>query len=331
MSILNSKQIQLITRPVGTPTTACFSTVLTAIEPISGGEVLVKNLYISVDPYMRGRMHEGPSYATPFELGKALEGGALGQVVESKCADFAVGDLVLSNYGWREAFVAPGTELQKVDKNVEPASAWLSVMGMTGMTAWVGLRIADLKADDVVFVSAAAGAVGSVAGQIAKQRGCKVIGSAGSTEKVRMLTEDLGFDAAFNYKEGMEQLSQIAPYGIDVYFDNVGGSHLEAALDSMRPHGRIICCGAISKYNDTKPTHGPSNLMNMIGKRLTMTGFIVSDWTEHRVEFEREMASHLESGKFVIKETFMQGIENAPQAFIQLLEGGNIGKMIVKL
>lgn len=331
MSILKSKQVQLITRPAGTPTTAYFGVAEVNVEPTLGSEVLVRNLYISVDPYMRGRMNDSHSYVPPFAIGKAMEGGALGQVVESNYSNLAVGDLVLSNYGWRESFVAPGSELQKVDKTVEPHSAWLSVLGMTGMTAWVGLKIADVKAGERVFISAAAGAVGSVAGQIAKQRGCTVIGSAGSPEKVKLLTDELGFDAAFNYKEGLDQLAKLAPDGIDVYFDNVGGDHLQAALESLRPHGRIACCGSISKYNDTTPTPGPSNLMNMIGKRLTMTGFIVSDWAEHRAEFETEMAAYMKSGKILLRETVVEGIDNAPAAFIELLAGGNIGKMIVKI
>jgi NADPH-dependent curcumin reductase CurA len=331
MNTLKSRQIQLITRPSGTPTTAYFETAETDVQTILGGEVLVRNLYISVDPYMRGRMNDSQSYVPAFEIGKAMEGGALGEVLESNYSSLAVGDLVLSNYGWREVFVAPGTEMQKVDKSVEPISAWLSILGMTGMTAWVGLKIAKAAAGDIVFISAAAGAVGSVAGQIAKQRGCTVIGSAGSPEKVKMLTEELGFDAAFNYKEGLDQLAKLAPDGIDVYFDNVGGDHLQAALDALRPHGRIACCGSISKYNDTTPTPGPSNLMNMIGKRLTMTGFIVSDWAIHKSEFENEMAAYMKSGKIILKQTVIQGIENAPAAFVELLSGGNIGKMIVKI
>jgi NADPH-dependent curcumin reductase CurA len=273
-------------------------------------------------------MNDAKSYVPPFQIGQAMEGGALGEVVESCFDGLAVGDVVLSNYGWRDGFVASGKELRKVDK---PMSAYLGALGMTGMTAWAGLRIAEAKAGDVVFVSGAAGAVGGVAGQIAKQRGCSVIGSAGSAAKVKLLTEELGFDAAFNYHEGLDQLAKLAPDGIDVYFDNVGGDHLQAALDALRPHGRIALCGAISRYNASTPPAGPTNLALMIGKRLTMTGFIVSDWASHTEEFLQEAGGYLATGKLKLKETVVEGIENAPRAFIDMLAGGNVGKMLVKI
>jgi NADPH-dependent curcumin reductase CurA len=331
MSILQSNQIHLASRPQGRATADNFQLSQVELEGPTEGQVAVRNLFVSVDPYMRGRMNEAKSYVPPFQIGQAMEGGALGEVIESRFDGLTAGDVVLSNYGWRDTFVCGGKEMRKVDKQVKPLSAYLGVLGMPGMTAWVGLKIAQAKSGEVVFISGAAGAVGSVAGQIARQRGCRVIGSAGSAEKVKLLTEELGFDAAFNYKEGLAKLETLAPDGIDVYFDNVGGEHLEAALNSLRPHGRIAACGAISRYNDSRAAAGPGNLALMIGKRLTMTGFIVSDWSEHTGQFIQEVGGYLASGKLKLKETVVEGIANAPKAFLDLLAGGNVGKMVVKI
>ena len=330
-SNFQSQQIQLVSRPSGAPKVENFQLVRVPLKPPALGEVLVANRYVSVDPYMRGRMNDAKSYVPPFALDRPLEGGAVGEVLESNCEGFSVGDVVLSSFGWRDAFVCSGKELKKVEKGVPSLSVYLGVLRMTGMTAWVGLRITRAKAGDVIFVSGAAGAVGSVAGQIAGQRGCRVIGSAGSAEKVKLLTDELGFASAFNYKQGLEQLGKLAPEGIDVYFDNVGGDHLQAALEALRPHGRVACCGAISKYNDAKPTPGPSNLFQIIGKRLTLTGFIVGDWSEYHEEFIQEVGGYLSSGKLKLKETVVEGIESAPQAFVDMLTGKNVGKMLVKM
>ena len=235
----------------------------------------------------------------PFELGKPLDGGAVGDVIESRAREFKPGDVVTSNFGWREYFVASPQDLHPVSREIQPLSVYLGALGMTGMTAWAGLNLVEVKAGDVIFISGAAGAVGNVAGQLAKLRGCRVIGSAGSAEKVRFLLEECGFDNAFNYKTGpvLEQLNREAPDGIDVYFDNVGGVTLEAALSALRLHGRIAACGGISGYNAETPGPGPSNLFNVIAKRLTMRGFIVSDWLDRRAEFEREMERLFESGQ----------------------------------
>ena len=240
--------------------------------------MLVRNLFMSVDPYMRGRMNEGKSYVPPFELAKPLSGGAIGDVIESRAREFQPGDVVTSNFGWREYFVASPKDLHLVSREIQPLSVYLGALGMTGMTAWAGLNLVEIKAGDVMFISGAAGAVGNVAGQLAKLRGCRVIGSAGSAEKVRFLREECGFDNAFNYKTGpvLEQLNREAPDGIDIYFDNVGGETLQAALSALRVQGRIIACGGISGYNEEEPHPGPSNLFNIITKRLTMKGFIVS-------------------------------------------------------
>ena len=330
MTNIMSREIQLVSRPKGMPTAANFTIAQTEIKPLQDGQILVRNLYLSVDPYMRGRMNEGKSYVPPFELGKALEGGAVGEVIESRAPEFKPGDVVTSNFGWREYFIAAPKELHPVNHEIQPLSVYLGALGMTGMTAWVGLNLVEVKAGDVIFISGAAGAVGNVAGQLAKLRGCQVIGSAGSAEKVKFLKE-CGFDRAFNYNSGpvLEQLNQAASDGIDVYFDNVGGETLEAALSALRVHGRIIACGAISGYN--KPQHGPNNLFNMIGKRLTMKGLLVRDWLDRQGEFEQEVGGYFQAGKLKNQETVVVGIDQAVSAFIGLFEGKNIGKMVVKL
>jgi NADPH-dependent curcumin reductase CurA len=333
MSRLTSREIRLASRPSGIPTGANFALAWTDSEPLKDQEVLVRNLFMSVDPYMRGRMNEGKSYVPPFELGKPLSGGAVGDVIESRAREFQPGDVVTSNFGWREYFVASPKDLHPVSREIQPLSVYLGTLGMTGMTAWAGLNLVEVKAGDVIFISGAAGAVGNVAGQLAKLRGCRVIGSAGSAEKVRFLREECGFDNAFNYKTGpvREQLNREAPDGIDVYFDNVGGETLEAALSALRLHGRIIACGGISGYNAEAPRPGPSNLFNIITKRLTMKGFIVSDWLDRRAEFEKEVGAYLQAGKVKNKETVVKGIDQAAAAFIGLFQGQNVGKMVVEL
>jgi NADPH-dependent curcumin reductase CurA len=310
-----------------------FAMASVELGPPQKGEVLVRNLFISVDPYMRGRMKEGKSYVPPFEIGKPLEGGAVGEVLESKADGFHPGDVVLSNLGWREYFIANPQQLRQVNRHIQPLSIFLGALGMTGMTAWVGLNLAEAKAGETVFISGAAGAVGSAAGQLAKQRGCHVIGSAGSEEKIRFLLDECRFDAAFNYKTGsnLKQLEKTAPEGIDVYFDNVGGEALEAALATLKMRGRIAACGAISLYNTEKPQPGPSNLFLVVVKRLTIRGFIVSDWLDKLGDFQREAGELLLAGKLKHKETVVEGIENAVDAFLGLFRGTNLGKMVVKL
>jgi NADPH-dependent curcumin reductase CurA len=333
MASITSNEIHLASRPRGWPTAENFTLARVEVPPPSDGQVLVRNLFMSVDPYMRGRMNDVKSYVPPFQIGQPLEGGAIGEVVESRADGIKAGQIVLSNRGWREHFVADARELRVVDPGIKPLSLYLGALGMPGMTAWVGLKLAELKAGDRLFVSAAAGAVGSIAGQLAKLRGAFVVGSAGSPEKVRMLTGEFGFDAAFDYKAGdvRRQLANAAPEGIDVYFDNVGGDHLEAALWSMREQGRIIACGAISRYNDEAPLPGPRNLFLMVTRRLTMKGFIVLDWARETPAFLKEVAPLVASGQVRTKETVVDGLASAPQAFLDLLRGGNVGKMIVRL
>jgi NADPH-dependent curcumin reductase CurA len=328
-----SREIRLVSRSKGIPTAANFILARTTLPPLQDQQVLVRNLFMSVDPYMRGRMNEGKSYVPRFEIGQALEGGAIGEVVESRAIEFKPGDVVVSRYGWREAFIAAPKELRTVDKAVQPLSVHLGMLGMTGMTAWAGLTLVEVKAGDIIFISGAAGAVGNVAGQLAKLRGCRVIGSAGSAEKVQSLRDEYGFDAAFNYKNGptLDQLNRAAPEGIDVYFDNVGGESLEAALSAMRVNGRIIACGGISSYNDEKPKPGPANLFNMTTKRLTMKGLIVGDWLNRQSAFDKEVGGYFRDGKLKNKETVMDGIDHAVDAFLGLFAGKNSGKMVVKL
>ena len=336
MTDIISREIHLISRPAGMPTPANFALAQIKLEPLQDGQVLIRNLYLSVDPYMRGRMNGGKSYVPPFELGKPMSGGAVGEVVESRAEEFKPGDAVTSNYGWREYFIATPQELHPVSRELQPLSVYLGALGMTGLTAWAGLNLVDVKADEVIFISGAAGAVGNVAGQLAKIRGCTVIGSAGSPEKVKFLREECGFDIAFDYKSSpvipsVEQLNLAALDGIDVYFDNVGGEMLEAALSALRLHGRIIACGGISGYNAEVPQPGPSNLFNITTKRLTMKGLIVGDWLGSRGEFEQVVGEYYRSGKLHNKETVVVGIDKAVDAFIELFKGENIGKMVVKL
>jgi NADPH-dependent curcumin reductase CurA len=333
MLLTHAQVIRLAQRPKGWPTLETFEQTRVELPPLGEGDVLVRNQFMSVDPYMRGRMNDVKSYVPSFQVGQPLEGGALGEVIDSRAETLGIGDVVLSMRGWRDAFVAPASELRKVNATVQPLSLYLGVLGMTGLTAWVGLKLVDVKAGDRVFVSGAAGAVGSVAGQLAKLRGCRVVGSAGSDEKVRALRDEFGFDAAFNYKAGdvRKQLAAAAPEGIDVYFDNVGGEHLEAALACMREHGRIVACGAISRYNDETPTAGPRNMFLFVTRRLTMRGFIVSDHAREMKAFAAEVGPLVASGQLHVRETVVEGLDRAPQAFLDMLHGANIGKMIVRL
>jgi NADPH-dependent curcumin reductase CurA len=297
------------------------------------GEILVRNAFVSVDPYMRGRMNDVKSYVPPFRLGEALVGGAVGRVIASRNERFDEGAWVVHGLGWREAALSDGRGVQAFDPSVAPVSTALGILGMTGLTAYVGIEdIAGVQAGETVFVSGAAGAVGSAAAQLARLRGARVIGSAGTKEKVAWL-EELGLDGAFDYRRTptRDALRGLAPDGIDVYFDNVGGEALEAAIGSMRLHGRVVACGSISRYNATEALPGPRNLFMVVTKRLRMQGFIVFDHHDRFPAFLAEVAPLVANGSLRYRETIADGIENAPQAFIGLLEGENIGKMLVRV
>jgi NADPH-dependent curcumin reductase CurA len=327
-----SREIRLRNRPAGLPSPRDFELVAVPMPTLKAGEVLVRNLYMSVDPYMRGRMYDRPSYVPPFQIGQPLQGGAVGMVVKSNDERFKPGDLVESFNGWREAFVSPASGLNKLQPGVPP-QAYLGVLGMPGMTAYTSFhRIGAPKEGDIVFVSGAAGAVGSAVCQIAKLRGCTVVASAGTDEKLAWL-KSVGVDATVNYKKGnlLENVRAAAPKGIDIYFDNVGGEHLEVALEVARPFARFIECGMISIYNDKEPAPGPRNMSYIVGKRIKMQGFIVSDFADMRDQFYTEMGQWVRDGKIKWEETVENGIENAPKAFLNLFSGANTGKMLVKL
>ena len=300
MTTTTSRDVQLAKRPVGMPNDDDFQVVETPVAAPGKGQIQVRNLCMSVDPYMRGRMVDRKSYVPPFQIGETLTGGCIGVIEASEHPDFAVGDHVESMYGWREAWTEDAAGVTNLGANLEaPASAYLGVLGMPGMTAYVGLLGAGAYKDgDTVFVSGAAGAVGSIVGQIAKIKGSRVLGSAGSADKVALLTEELGFDFGFNYNEGdlLNQLREGAPDGLDVYFDNVGAEHLQAAIMHMRPFGRIALCGAIALYNDTEPRPGPNNLAMAIGLGLTLKGFIVSHYENMRADFRRDLSAWIASG-----------------------------------
>jgi NADPH-dependent curcumin reductase CurA len=335
MAEIKSKEIRLKKRPVGLPSESDFELAETIVPQVGDRQVLIQNIYMSVDPYMRGRMVDRKSYVPPFQLNQPLDGSCVGRVVESKNDQFQVGDFVLGMSGWREYFISDGKGIFKIDPNLAPIQAYLGTVGMPGLTAYYGLlEIGKPKEGETVFVSAASGAVGSIVCQIAKLKGCYVVGSAGSDEKVSWLLEEAGLDAAFNYKKTNDIIDEVGkhcPNGIDVYFENVGGVHLEAALEHMNKFGRIVMCGMIDLYNATKPVTGPANLGYVIPKQLTMQGFIVSDHLDMMMQFYADIGKWIAEGKIKWKETILDGIENAPRAFIGLFKGENFGKMLVKV
>jgi len=313
-----------------------FKLVEVDLPPPANGEVLVENLYMSVDPYMRGRMRADAVYAQAYELNQVMYGGAVGQVVESNNDGFAPGDYVLSNGAWQDKLLAPAqslTPLQPFDK--ERISLYLGTLGMPGLTAYVGLqKFGEPKPGETVFVSAASGAVGANVCQIAKALGCRVVGSVGSAAKAEWLRDECGVDEVINYKECDDLTSALlgaAPDGVDVYFENVGGEHLQAALNAMNHFGRIAACGMISTYNNAEPAPGPNNLMLIVGKKIRIQGFIVSDHADMRPRFLEDMTQWVSSDQIKCRETVVHGLDNAVDAFLGLFSGDNFGKMIVKL
>ncbi|GAA1721983.1 NADP-dependent oxidoreductase [Fodinicola feengrottensis] len=328
-------EVRLASRPHGWPTAANFEIAQATLPDPAPGQVLVRNLVMTVDPYMRGRMNDTRSYVPPFAIGEALDGGAVGEIVSSTVDSLRPGDVVLHGLGWRSHALLDAKNATKVDPTVAPVNAYLGVLGMPGLTAYAGLlKTAEFQQGDAVFVSSAAGAVGQVVGQLARIRGAsRVVGSAGSADKVAYLTDELGFDAAFNYKDGpvADQLAAAAPDGIDVYFDNVGGDHLEAALSRLNVHGRITSCGMISVYNNTEASAAPRNLALMIGKRITMRGMLVNDHASLKDTFIAEVAPLIASGELRYRETVVDGLAQAPEAFLAMLRGENTGKMLVSI
>ncbi len=331
-----NREIHLKQRPVGMPTENDFELVERPIPEPGPNQFLVRNIWMTVDPYMRGRMMDRKSYVPPFQPGEVLDGGSVGQVVKSNNPGFAAGDYVcgFAAGGWREYNVTDGTMFQKVDPSVAPLQCFLGVLGMPGLTAYTSLlRIGEPKAGETVFVSAAAGAVGSVVAQISKIKGCRVVGSAGSDDKCKWLVEEAGIDAAVNYRKGnlFGDVSKACPNGIDIYYENVGGEHLETALELMNQKGRLVMCGMISMYNAVEAPPGPRNLVNVIGRSLKMQGFIVSDYIDMVPQFYGDMGPWIAGGKIKWQETVQEGIANAPKAFLGLFRGDNTGKMLVRL
>jgi NADPH-dependent curcumin reductase CurA len=328
-----AREVRLVARPQGFPGENLFEIAETPIPDPGDGQVLIRNAYFSVDPYMRPRMNDVRSYVAPFTLGEAMTGGAVGRIAVSRSPRFAEGDWVLHQLGWREWALSDGSALRRLDPSLAPVSTALGVLGMPGYTAWWGLFELGVPSEgETVLVSGAAGAVGSAAGQMARIAGCRVLGSAGSEEKLEWLRE-VGFDGVFNYREQRprEALAELAPDGIDIYFDNVGGEHLEAAIDAARPYGRIVACGSIARYNDAEPAPGPRNMFMVVTKRLRLQGFIITDHFDRFGEFAHAAGPWVADGRLRYRETVVEGIENAPRAFLGLLRGENIGKMLVKV
>ncbi len=329
-----ARQVHLVNRPDAMPSHDDFSMVEVELPDPGPREVVVRNLYMSVDPYMRGRMRAQGVYAAPYELNQPMYGGAIGEVVESNDPGVQAGDIVLNQAAWQDRFAATADKVQKLEPfDRDRLSLYLGTLGMPGMTAYVGLlRFGEPKPGETVFVSAASGAVGANVCQIAKLKGCKVVGSVGSDAKAQWLLDECGVDAVINYKtcgDLTEALRAAAPNGIDVYFENVGGEHLQAALNCMNPFGRIAACGMIAGYNTPQP--GPNNLMLIVGKKIRINGFIVWDHRDMQPQFMEDMTQWIKEGKINCRETIVEGLDNAVDAFLALFSGDNFGKMIVKI
>ncbi|MBN8192217.1 NADP-dependent oxidoreductase [Bacillus sp. NTK074B] len=329
------QQIQLVSRPEGMPVKEDFLYKEIDVPQPSNGEVLVKTIYLSVDPYMRGRMSDAKSYVEPFKLNEALAGGVVGEIVESKSARFQKGDFIVGMLPWQEYSVANEKEVRTIDPDVAPISTYLSILGMTGLTAYFGLMdIGQPKEGETVVVSGAAGAVGSVVGQIAKIQGARVVGIAGSDEKVSYLTDTLGFDVGINYKTTdniYASLKEACPDGIDVYFENVGGEIGDAALSLLNKHARIPVCGAISSYNKTDRDLGPRVQSRLIKSSALMKGYVVNDYNDRFKEGATQLGQWLSQGKLQYEETITEGLDNVTDAFLGLFQGKNIGKQLVKI
>lgn len=331
---MSTSQFILASRPKGLPVNEDFKMISIELPEIKSGEILLKGMYYSVDPYMRGRMNDAKSYVPPFEINKPLNGSVIAKVVDSKSDQFKSGDLVIGHFPWQQEFIASEKEAKKVDTNLAPASYYLGVLGMTGLTAYFGLmHIGKPKAGETVVVSGAAGAVGIVVGQIAKIHGCRVVGIAGSDEKTKLLTTEYGFDEAINYKTTTDMNKAIAaacPNGVDIYFDNVGGEISDAVIKNINFHARIPLCGQIALYNTTEIPMGPRLQPMLLTRSVLMQGFIVSNFKDHFPEGIQHLAQWVKEGKLKTTETIEHGFENLPKALLGLFKGDNTGKMVVE-
>ena len=329
-----NRQIKLAARPANFPRESDFNLVESPVPKPDEGELLVSAMWLSLDPYQRGRMRATHPYATPMELGQVIVGGVVGRVVESRTPAFAVGEVVEGPLGWQEYAVSDGRNLRKVDPSLGPLSTSLGVLGMPGMTAYFGfLEVGQPRPGDTVVVSAASGAVGQVVGQISKIMGCRTVGIAGTAEKIKYIVNDLGFDAGINYKtENVDSaLAEACPLGVDVYFDNVGGVITDAVFDYLNVGGRISICGSISQYNQEEPEPGPRKMGLLVGKQARAQGFLVGQFRDRHEDGRQRIAGWIKEGRIKYREDVVEGLENAPRAFVGLMQGENFGKLLVKI
>lgn len=332
---IKNRQITLAERPKGMPDEQTFQFKTEEINEIQQDEVLLRTLYVSVDPYMRGRMVDAESYIEPFQLNEVIEGGSIGEVIESKSEHYTVGDVVIGNFGWQEYYVAQANEIRKIDPSVAPISTHLGILGYDGIDGllWL-LDIGQPKEGETVVISGAAGSVGSIVGQIAKIKGAHVVGIAGSDEKIQFLKDELGFDEGINYKTTKnlaEDLKKACPNKVDVYFDNVGGEISDAVLSQLNTFARVPVCGAISTYNSEEADLGPRVQTTLIKKSAMMQGFTVGNYTDRFKEGAVQLGKWLQEGKLSYRETIVEGFDNIPEAFLDLFKGNNIGKLLVKV
>lgn len=330
-----NRQVLLVKRPAGLPDEKCFKLVTSAIPRPGNGQVLLRTRFLSVDPYMRGRMHDQKSYVAPFQLNEVMNGGIVAEVIESKSQSFVKGDVVVGNLGWQDYSIAGEKEVRKINPDIAPVSTALGVLGMTGLTAYFGLLdIGQPKKGETVVVTGAAGAVGTIVGQIAKIYACRVVGIAGSDEKTKYVIDELGFDAAINYKKNSDlrnALKKACPDGVDIYFDNVGGNISDAVLSLINNNARIPLCGQISLYNERHLPMGPRIQPQLLTHSALMKGFIVRNYASRFDEGIRQLADWLKEKKLKYTENVVNGLENAPKAFIGLFAGENLGKQLVKV
>jgi NADPH-dependent curcumin reductase CurA len=334
MSVTMNHQFRLAARPVGMPKLTDWNYADEPLGEPAEGEILVKVLYLSLDPAMRGWMNEGKSYIPPVGIGEVMRAGAVGRVVASRDASIAVGDCVYGTFGVQQYAIVKGRSATKVDPKLAPLPVYLGTLGMPGMTAYFGLlEVGRPKSGETVVVSGAAGAVGTVVGQIAKIKGCRVVGIAGGPEKCQYVVKELGFDAAIDYKheDVKESLRKYCPNGVDVYFDNVGGDVLDAVLTQLARQARIVICGAISQYNNTDGVRGPKNYLSLLVNRASMTGMVVFDYAEHYAAAGREMAGWMAAGKLKSREHVVEGLETFPDTLLKLFKGENLGKLVIKV